>query len=262
MDALGRILVRLLVDMPECSMSNGAGRPCGEACPMGEYNGLLAVLGHFSNVSLADVELAERLDRALELAWSDLAARYEAHQLRLVGSLQAHVENDDGLLWLHPPVRARLLQVRVGIGCQDAYPADDVECVLRFHAMVWFLADALKDMLKNTEEDGWRSLELALLVAETFKRQHLEESAGVDRELEVAMAESNDVDQAMWAEFKRYHEAWFARWWAVFGPLHAWLCEEMQLCPSGLDKVYRNLGDDAWNLTLLELVERARVLLK
>ncbi len=258
MDAFGRVLAGLVTEMPACGMSSARLGSCGGSCTVGARDGLLAVLGHLSDRESDERTLAGLLSEALSVAWMDLVARYESHLLRLFGSLRTYLETEDLLPWVDGRTRARLARARIAVACRDDYPSDDMECVLRFQAMVWFLAAALKSTLRGEEAEGWRNLEAALLIAEAFRRRHLAESTGVARELAAAIAEHNEDDRALWEEFKRYHDTWFYRWWAMFGPLHAWLCHEMSLCPSGLDKAFQALGDDAWDLPLLELLDEAR----
>ena len=258
---LGRLLAELLVDTPPCGFVEHPDAACTRRCAVGRRNGLLELLDLLVRSAEDGRSPGKSLDEALARTWLDLMARYESHQFRLLGALWRYLGDEGMSPWLSRGTDTRLARARMAVSCQEDYPSDDMECQLRFQAMVWFLVAALKSTLEGEEQQGWRHLESAFLIAEAFRRGHLSQSAGAAAETDDAVARNNPRDQAMWAAFKRRHDAWFGRWWTIFGPLHAWLNQELKLCPSKLDKVFQVLGDNAWDVPLPELLKKAEQLL-
>ncbi len=259
--ALSRAMGDMLLETPPCGFAENPHAACTRTCEVGRRNALLDVLDLLRRAPSDEPFSVRGLNDALSRAWVDLMARYESHQLRLVGALWRYLQDEEMVPWLSKPVDRKVARSRMAISCDTEYPSDDMECQLRFQAMVWFIVAALKSTYQSEEEQGWRHLESAFLIAEAFRRGHLAQSAGAALETAEAEARNNPRDQAMWAAFKRHHDAWFARWWAIFGPLHAWLSQEMGMCPSRLENVFRVLGDNAWDLPLGELLHKAERLL-
>ena len=259
--ALGRVLERLIeqistfsVDPANLLLEPSDGEPA-------RVDPLLALLRILGQTSIDNHELLRQLDRQLGEAWADLEVCYEAHKARQGGFLRDHLEQEEFEDWLEDSFEGASTTLDGLVKADGNYPADEVETALRFRNAVCHLVGGLRATLREQDHEGWIHFELSLLLLDEFKRRHIQEMSWDTQELEAAGSRGDTSEMVLWTETQRQREVRFQRWWQLYGPVYSWLTERLEMCPSGLDKIFDRLGEDLWELPMPDLLDRARDIL-